>query len=49
MKYKDMPLEQLIRSMETAPDFGYDDQEIEMRRRNIKYRWVTGNKLEIIN
>jgi len=34
-----LTLEQLIHRIESAPDFGYDDEEIEMRRRGIKYKW----------
>ncbi len=48
-KYKTMSLDNLIKSMEKAPDFGYDDQEAEMIRRGIKYKWLPNNKLEIIN
>ena len=43
-----LPLKQLIRRMETAPDFGYDDEEEEMGKRGIKFKWDSHNKIILL-
>jgi len=47
-KYENLPLANLIRIMENAPDFGYDDAEAEMKIRGIKYKWTDNNKISIL-
>lgn len=45
---KKLPLKKLVRRMEKAPDFGYDDEAMELKRRGYSWTWTKDNKL-IIN
>ncbi len=45
MNLQNLSVNQLIKRMENAPDFGYDDEEAEMTRRGIFYKWSKNNKI----
>lgn len=50
---ENMALAALVARMERAPDFGYDDEEVELNRRlaleGKTWRWGVGDRVEIIN
>ena len=44
---KKLSLSQLIKRMESGKK-NLDDEQTEMARRDIKYKWITDTKLEIL-
>jgi len=43
-----MSTAQIIKRMEKAPDFGYDDEAHELDRREIKWKWRSNNEIEVL-
>lgn len=36
---KKLSVNELLERLTNAPDFGYDDEAIEMKRRGLKWKW----------
>jgi len=49
MNLKNLSLNALVSRINKAPDFKYDDEAVEMKRRGIKWLWDRNDKVRIVS